>query len=133
MIISKDGMAEFFFNNLEKRVNKKNIIIMYRLVDECNFYVKYKLLLKFQKIIKNITPCNTIAHSSEWKLVYETYFNQQQLNNLSYTKCNFCNYNFCVFVLTLNLCWRVIVLLIMLYLFYYVFYVCFITYFNVTF
>ena len=95
MLISRTELPEFFVNNLEKRINKKNIIIMYRLFDECNFYIKFNFLTKFQKIIKNITPANTFINSSEWKLIYETYFNQQGLNNLDYIKCNNCNYNFC--------------------------------------
>ena len=95
MIISKNELPEFFKDNLEKKVNKKNLILMYRLFDECKFYIDFKSLIKFDKIISDIVPANNIVNSSEWRMTYETYFNQQGLNFIDYVKCSNCHYNFC--------------------------------------
>jgi hypothetical protein len=95
MIISKNELDEFFQNNLEKRINRKNLILMYRLFDECKFYIKFQFITKFDNIIKNIKTCCTYNGSSEWNMIYEMYFNQQGLDLFDYTYCNICNYKFC--------------------------------------
>ena len=95
LLISKYELNEFFENNLEKRVNRKNLILMYRLFDECKFYIKFNLLSKFDNILKDINSSNTFHNSTEWNLMYEMYFNQQGLNLGDYIKCNICLYNFC--------------------------------------
>ena len=95
MIISKNELNDFFYNNLEKRVNRKNLILMYRLFDDCKFYIKFELLTKFNKIIKNINSSNTFYGSSEWNLMYEMYFNQQGLELYDYVNCDTCHYKFC--------------------------------------
>jgi len=95
MIISKYELKEFFYNNLEKKVNRPNLILIYRLFDECKFYIKFDYLRKFDNIVKNINPCNTFNGTSEWNMIYETYFNQQGLNLCDYVDCDLCNYKFC--------------------------------------
>jgi len=69
--------------------------MIYRLYPSCVSHIPYSYMNLFYKIIINIKPLITFYGSSEWNLIYETYFNQPNLNHYDYMQCDLCKYEYC--------------------------------------
>lgn len=95
LVLNYKELPEFFKNNLETRVNKKNLILIYRLIQNSTYYVKYNFIDKFKQIIQDIKPLYLLTNSPEYNIIYDIYFNQQNIDYTEYIKCSYCTYLFC--------------------------------------
>ena len=95
LLICEQEYTNFFIDNIDKRKQKSNIIMLYRLYPPCITYITPIYVQKFNEITKNINTLLTFYGSSEWILLYEIYFNQPNLDHSVYMQCDLCEYEFC--------------------------------------
>ena len=94
VIFDSNEFKRFLENNLYKKINKKNMLMICRLLPNIYEHINYEYLKHYINIISKIEISQ--PHSQEsWMFLFRIYFVQENLTYNDYIKCLCCNKHFC--------------------------------------